>query len=65
MNNQIITAKEYSPIRARSFKMKTTSMDYAQYVATIKAYALAGKPGVKQFPFLISYLKLPLSPAWR
>lgn len=33
-----------NPTRARSFKVKTTNLDYAQYVNTIKAYALAGMP---------------------
>jgi len=43
-NNQIIAAQNYSPIRAKSFKVKTKSPDYAQYAATIRAYALAGMP---------------------
>lgn len=44
MNNQVITSKNYSPTRARSFNVKTTGRDYAQYANTIRAYALAGMP---------------------
>ncbi len=45
MSNQIIkSSKEYSPTRARSFNVKTSIKDYAQYVTTIKAYASAGMP---------------------
>lgn len=44
MNNQLTISKNYSPIRARSFKVMTTGKDYSQYVNTIKAYALAGMP---------------------
>jgi len=36
--------QKYSPTRARSFNVKTTGRDYAQYANTIKAYALAGMP---------------------
>ncbi len=41
---QVINSQNYSPTRARSFKIKTTSRDYSQYVNTIKAYTLAGLP---------------------
>lgn len=39
-----INSKNYSPIRAKSFNVKTTGKDYSQYVNTIKAYALSGMP---------------------
>ncbi len=32
------------PTRAKSFKVNSTSQNYAQYVSTVKAYALAGMP---------------------
>lgn len=44
MNNQLTKPQNYSPTRAKSFKVKTTGRDYAQYANAIKAYALAGMP---------------------
>lgn len=45
MNDQVTkSSKQYSPTRARSFNVKTSFKDYAQYVNTIKAYAQAGMP---------------------
>lgn len=41
---QLTKPQNYSPTRAKSFKVKTTGRDYAQYANTIKAYALAGMP---------------------
>lgn len=43
MNDKNLTTG-VSPIRAKSFNVKTTSRDFAQYVNTIKAYASAGMP---------------------
>lgn len=39
-----LVSQKYSPTRARSFNVRTTGKDYAQYANTIKAYALAGMP---------------------
>ncbi len=39
-----LVSQKYSPTRAKSFNVKTTGRDYAQYANTIKAYALAGMP---------------------
>lgn len=35
---------DFSTTRAKSFRVKTSPGDFAQYVKTIKAYALAGMP---------------------
>lgn len=37
-------SNDYSTTRARAFKVRTTSPNYTQYVATINAYAQAGLP---------------------
>lgn len=42
--NLVKLADNYSPTRAKSFKVKTLNKDFSQYVNTIKAYALAGMP---------------------
>lgn len=44
-DNKNLTNQQASQlVRAKSFKVKTTNLDYSQYVNTIKAYALAGMP---------------------
>lgn len=35
---------QYQPTRAKSFKIKSATHNFAQYVRTVKAYALAGLP---------------------
>lgn len=44
-NTAVVTDEsQYSGVRAKSFKVKTTAHDFVQYVRTVKAYALAGMP---------------------
>lgn len=38
------SANDYSLTRAKSFKVTTPIQNYAQYIRTVKAYALAGMP---------------------
>ncbi len=38
------SSKDFTPTRARSFKVKARQHNYAQYVRTVRAYALAGLP---------------------
>lgn len=35
---------QYQPMRAKSFKISSVMQNFAQYVRTVKAYALAGMP---------------------
>lgn len=35
---------KYQPTRAKSFKINSATQNFAQYVRTVKAYALAGLP---------------------
>lgn len=35
---------QYQPTRAKSFKVSSQTQNFAQYVRTVKAYALAGMP---------------------
>lgn len=44
-HNTLITSQSGQPItRAKSFKVTSQTPNYAQYVRTVKAYALAGLP---------------------
>lgn len=44
MDKNSLTTKGFSPTRAKSFKVKSPTVNYTQYVKTVKAYALAGLP---------------------
>lgn len=44
MSNNNLTLSDRSAIRAKSFKVTSHTQNFAQYVATVKAYALAGMP---------------------
>lgn len=43
-DRNVITFQKSSVIRAKSFKISSTTQNFAQYVRTVKAYALAGLP---------------------
>lgn len=43
-NTTAVVAPSYSLTRAKSFKVTSPSQNYAQYIKTVKAYALAGMP---------------------
>lgn len=43
-DRNVITFQKSSVIRAKSFKISSATQNFAQYVRTVKAYALAGLP---------------------
>ena len=44
LNIPATISSSVSPTRAKSFKVNSRTQNYAQYVSTVKAYALAGMP---------------------
>lgn len=43
-DKQSLIFPQYQPTRAKSFKINSAMQNFAQYVRTVKAYALAGLP---------------------
>lgn len=43
-DKNVISFQTSSVIRAKSFKINSAMQNFAQYIRTVKAYALAGMP---------------------